>query len=159
MAKSDTGKTINADQLAEGYRRYPIDDHGKFRIQEFQVSALTGALADGGTIGLFWLPPGRKRIIPCLSRITHSAFGAARLLDIGHDAYMPRPPGNTPEAADPDAFVTDLDVAAAGNAVAWSTTLKFDMYSLDEVLVYATVTGGTMPVGATLSGFCVYVYE
>lgn len=159
MAKSDTGKTINADQLAEGYRRYPIDDHGKIRIQEFNVSALTGALAQNGTIGLFWLPPGRKRILPCLSRITCSAFGAARVLDIGHDAYMPRPPSNTPEPANGSAFVSNLDVSAALAAAAWSTVLKYDIYSLDEVLVYATVEGGTMPVGATLSGFMAYVYE
>lgn len=155
----DTNKTYDADQLADGYRKYPVDDHGKLRVQYFSVAALTEALAANSTIGLLWMPPGRKRILPNLSRISHSAFGAARTLDVGHDAYMKRPPDNDAEAADPDAFIDGLDVSAAGAAVAFGTGLKFDMYSTGELLVYATVLGGTMPVGATLEGFITYLYE
>lgn len=157
---SETNKTANSDQLQEGFRRYPVDDHGKLRMQFFTVSALTGALADGDTVALFWLPPGRKRILPGLSRITTSAFGAARTLDIGHDAYASRPSGEADaNDADPDAFVDGMDVSAAVNGAAWGTTLKFDIYSIDEVLVYATILGGTMPVGASMSGYMAYLYE
>lgn len=156
----DTGKTINAEQLTDGFRRYPVDDHGKLRMQFFNVPALTVAVPQNGTIGLFWLPPGRKRILPGLSRITGSAFGAARTLDIGHDGYAARPSGTaTAEVADPDAFIDGMDVSAAVAGAAWSTVLKYDLYSIDEILVYATVLGGTMPVGATLSGYCAYLYE
>lgn len=154
----DTGKTIDAAQLAEDYRKYPIDDHGKLRFQYANVVA-SGALAQNGTIGLFWLPPGRKRILPHLSRITTSAFGASRTLDVGHDAYMKRPAGNDAEAADPDAFIDGLDVSSAVTAGIVGTALKFDMYSMDEVLVYATVLGGTMPDGATLQLLLAYLYE
>lgn len=160
MSHADTNKTKNADQLVEGYRRYPVDDHGKLRFQYFSVSALTVALAANSTIGLVWLPPGRKRILPHLSRITTSAFGAGRTLDLGHDGYMARPSGEaTAEVADPDALIDGLDVSAAVNAAVFSTTLKFDMYSLDEVLLYATVLGDTMPVGASMSGLVAYLYE
>ncbi len=159
MSHADTNKTINAEQLGEDYRRYPIDDHGKLRMQYFSVPALTEAVPANGTIGLFWLPPGRKRLLPGLSRLTASAFGAGRTLDIGHDGYMKRPSTEAPEAADPDALIDGMDVSAAVNGAAWSTVLKFDMYSLDEVLVYATVLGDTMPVGATLAGYLAYLYE
>jgi hypothetical protein len=159
MAHSETGKTINADALKEDARRYPVDDHGKLRMQYFKVTALTAALSANDTIALFWLPPGRKRILPNLSRVSHSAFGAGRSLDIGHDAYMKRPAGNDAEAIDVDAFIDGKDVATAANAAVFSTELKFDMYSLNEVLVYATVLGGTMPVGATLEGYMAYLYE
>lgn len=159
MPHDITGKTINADQLAEGYRRYPIDDHGKVRFQYFKVSALGVALAQNGTIGLCWLPPGRKRVLPHLSRVSTSAFGAARTLSIGHDAYMKRPPGETVEALNASAFVNALDVSGAVSAVAMAAALKYDMYSLDEVLVFATVGGGTMPVAATLEGYLAYLYE
>lgn len=155
----DTGKTYDADQLADGYRRYPIDDHGKLRMAYFSVAALTAALADGSTIGLLWLPPGRKRILPNLSLLTASAFGAARTLDVGHDAYMKRPPNETLEADDPNAFIAARDVSGATTAVAFGNAIKFDMYSTEEVLVYATVNGGTMPVGATLEGCIAYLYE
>ena len=160
----DTGKTINADQLADGYRRYPIDDHGKLRFQAFSVAALGTALSANDTIGLVWLPPGRKRILSHLSKIKTSAFGAGRTLDLGHDAYLKRPVGvgsGSTEAADPDALIDGLDVSSAVNAVFTepSGDLWFDMYSLDKVLLYATVLGGTMPVGGTMSGLIAYLYE
>lgn len=158
----ETGKTYDADQLAEGFRKYPIDDHGKLRVMAFKVSALTVALAANSTVGLLWLPPGRKRILPNLSRIKTSAFGSGRTLDIGHDAYNARP--NYAEAAktaDPDALIDGLDVSGAVNAAFTEPNgnLWFDMYSLNEVLIYATVLGDTMPVGATMSGYITYLYE
>lgn len=155
----DTNKDINAVQLAEGYRKYPIDDHGKLRYQYANVVA-DGALAANGTIGLFWLPPGRKRILPHLSRITTSAFGAGRTLDIGHDTYSARPAQEAAyEAADPDALVDGLDVENAVTAAALGTALKFDIYSRDAVLIYATVLGDTMPDAATIEVLLAYLYE
>lgn len=154
----DTNKDINAAQLASDFRRYPIDDHGKLRFSYGKVTA-AGALDANGTMGLLWLPPGRKRVLPHLSRITTSAFGASRTLDVGHDAYMRRPPDNDPEAADPDAFIDGLDVATAVTAGVVGTALKFDLYSMDEILVYATVLGGTMPDGATVEILLAYLYE
>ena len=146
-------------QLAEGYRRYPIDDHGKLRFQYGSVAALAVAYAQNDQIELFKLPPGRKRILPCLSRITTTAFGSSRTLDLGHRAYSKRPPDEDEEAEDVDAFIDGMDVSSAVNAAAFSTALKFDMYSRTEVTVYATILGGTMPIGATLQVLMAYLYE
>lgn len=152
--------TILAAQLAEDYRKYPIDDHGKLRYQYFSVPALTVALAANDQIDLCDLPPGRVRILPFLSRISTSAFGAGRTLDLGHRAYNARPVGTIdPEAEDGDALIDGLDVSAAVNAAAFSTSLKFDMYSVQEKRIFATVLGGTMPIGATLAGMLAYLYE
>lgn len=152
--------TYTSRQMAEDYRSYPIDDHGKLRMQYADVPALTAAYAANDQITLFKLPPGRKRVIIPLSRISFSAFGAGRTLNIGHRAYSARPTGLAdPEAENATAFVTGLDVSAAGNAVSWGTTLKYDMYSIEEVEVFATIVGGTMPVGATLAMFMSYLYE
>lgn len=154
----DTNKDIDAAQLADTYRRYPIDDHGKLRFAYGKVTA-SGALAANGTMGLLWLPPGRKRILPNLSRITTSAFGAGRTLDVGHDAYMSRPADNDVVAADPDAFIDGLDVETAVTAGVVGTGLKFDLYSMDEVLVYATVLGDTFPDAGTVEIILAYLYE
>lgn len=148
-----------SDQLAADFRRYPIDDHGKLRMQYFSISALTVAYAADDMVKLFSLPSGRKRLLPGLSRITTSAFGSGRTIDIGHDAYMRRPPDNDEELADLDAFIDGMDVASAVNGAAWSTALKFDLYSMAEVDVYMTILGGTMPIGASASGYLTYVYE
>lgn len=155
-----SGKTVDAVQLQEGYRRYPIDDHGKLRFQYASFVAAS-ALAQNDTIGLFWLPPGRKRVLPHLSRVATSAFGSGRTLDVGHGAYLKRPPGNSLEVEDVDAFVDGLDVSAQVTAGTFNgvTGLKFDMYSLDETLVFATVLGGTMPQNATLEILLAYLYE
>lgn len=148
-----------ADQLVVDYRKYPIDDHGKMRIQYFSVSALAVAYAQNDTIVLFKLPPGRVRVLPCLSRISNSAFGAARTLSIGNKAYMKRPPIETLEPLLSTTFITALDVSGANAGLAWGTGIKFDIYSTAGVDIYATVLGGTMPIGASMSGYMTYIYE
>jgi hypothetical protein len=146
-------------QLTEGFRRYPIDDHGKLRFQYANVPALAVAYAANDQIELFKLPPGRVRILPHLSRISTSAWGASRTIDIGHRAYSKNPPDADLEAEDGDAFIDGMDVSAAVNAAVWSTALKFDMYSRTETVVFATILGGTMPVAGTLAVLCAYLYE
>lgn len=142
------------------YRNRPIDDHGKMRIQFFELPVANPVAGDiGTTIRLFQLPAGAVRILPCLSRITTSAWGASRTLALGHKAYSTRPPDNSDEPLNASAFFAALDVSAAVNAAAWSTVLKYDIYSRSGVEIYATVAGGTIPVNATISGFCTYIYE
>ena len=148
------------DQLVEGYRRYPIEDHGKLRYQYFSVAALAVAYAQNDQIELFKLPPGRKRILPNACRLWTSAWGASRTFSLGHRAYMKNPSPGALEAEAATAFINALDVSSAVNAAAWSSTVpKFDIYSLQEVTCFATIGGGTMPVAATLSGYCAYIYE
>lgn len=155
----DPQTTAVSTQLTEGYRKYPVDDHGKLRFSYAKFVAAE-ALAADSTIGMIWLPPGRKRILPDLSFVTNTAFGAGRTVDIGHEAYVnAHIPARDVEPDDPDAFVDGLDVAAAAAATAFGTDLLFDMYSKNEVLLYATVLGGTMPVAAELEVRVAYLYE
>lgn len=148
-------------QRAEGYRKYPIDDHGKLRYQYGSVLVpASGAYAQNDQIELFKLPPGRKRILPNLSRVSTSAWGAGRTLDLGHRTYGTRGDYAEPmEAEDGDAFIDGMDVSAAVNAAAFSTVLKFDMFSREEVTIFATILGGTMPVAGTLQVLMAYLYE
>lgn len=150
---------LTSDQLVEGYRKTPVDDHGKYRIQYFSMAAVAVAADATSTVDLLDLPPGRTRILPHASRLTVSAWGASRTLSIGHLAYQSRDAGNSPEAANPTAFVNALDVSAGVTAVAFSNTLKYDIYSKEKVRVQASVAGGTIPVGATMSGYIAYIYE
>lgn len=151
------GTDIVAAQLADDYRRYPIDDHGKLRMAYGKVTA-SGALAANGTMALLTLPPGRLRILPRHSRLTTSAFGASRTLDIGHKAYTKAAPGTT-EAEDPDAFLDGQDVSSAVNSITLGTDIKFDVYSTDGITVFGTVLGGTMPDAAEVELLLAYLYE
>lgn len=156
----DTGTDINSAQLAEDYRAYPIDSHGKLRYAYGKITA-DGALAADGTMAFFWLPPGRKRILPSLSKITCTAFGAGRTLDVGHNEYVNELYAATreTEAADPDAFADGANVSAALDSEPLSNILKFDMYSKDQVLITGTVLGDTMPDGAEVELLLAYIYE
>ena len=61
-------------------------------------------------------------------------------------------------AEDFTAFAENLDIAAAGTTK-FSDKLKHDTYAKGEVRVVARVQGGSVPVGAKLQGYIVYVYE
>lgn len=146
-------------QLAPDYRRYPIDDHGKLRFQYGSVDALAVAYAQNDQIDMFRLPPGRLRILPWLCRYSTSAWGAARTLSFGNRAYSTRPPDQTLEPELGTTFLSAVDVSGATNAVAFGTTLKFDMYSRTEITLFATIGGGTMPIAGTLGILLAYLYE
>lgn len=146
-------------QRTPDLRLRPIDKHGKDRIAFFSLPATTIVGDAGTTIELTDLPPGAVRIWPHRCRLTASAFGAARTLSIGHRAYQKSSTPVASEAQNASAFANALDVSAAVNAIVFSTVMKYDVYSLAGVVVYATVAGGTIPVGATLSGYIAYTYE
>lgn len=155
----DYGTSIIAAELAEDYRKYPISDHGKLRFVYGKVTA-AAALSAGGTMALAMLPPGRLRVLPQLSRITTSAFGAGRTLDVGYGAFQDRPSGTAdPVVADPDAFIDGLDVSGAVIAGVVGTGLKFDLYSLSGIVVQGTVLGGTFPNLGTVELLLAYLYE
>ena len=157
-------KTYYAKQLADDYRKRPLDDHGKLRVQCFEVVVAAGDGGDANSImELFDLPPGAVRVFPYLSRIDNSAFGAGVTLHFGHRAYesrMPNPANEGVTAEDLDAFTEGaaINVAAAGDAVL-ADKLKFDVYSRAGVRVTAQALGGAVPAGATLRGCFVYAYE
>lgn len=151
---------LSTDELADDYRGHPVNDHGKLRIQYFNLPATTVAGDATTTVDLCDLPHGRVRLIPTLSRINVSAFGASRTLDVGHREYQKRDdPSEDLEAESADAFIDGLDVSSAVADQAFGTGSKYDMYSKSGVTLFATVLGGTIPIGATISGFVVYSYE
>lgn len=154
---------LKSIQETDGVRKTPYDDHSKLRYQYFELAPVAVAGDINTTIDLCELPPGPVRLLPHLSRIKTSAWGASRTLDIGHRAYQVKDPIAgiyTEEAEAGTAFVAAKDVSAAVANDAWSATvLKYDMYSKQGIMLFATVKGGTIPVGATLSGFAAYLYE
>lgn len=151
---------LKSTEQGDEYRGHPVNDHGKLRLQYFELTATAEAGDAESEIDLCDLPNGRVRVIHLLSRINHSAFGAARTLNIGHREYQNRDNSQEPLIAeDEDAFAAGVNVANAGNGVALGTKTKMDLYSKGGVKVYATVKGGTIPAGATISGYIAYVYE
>lgn len=157
---------LTSTELGEDYRGVARNDHGKLRIQYFNIPAVAVAGDANTTLDLCDLPPGSVRVIPDLSRIATSAFGASRTLDVGHRAYTKVGSPSTDEAEDADAFIDGLDVSSAVTGTAFGSGLsafgyktKFDLHSKSGVRVFATVLGGTIPVNATVTGFIVYSYE
>lgn len=146
---------------AENYRRRPTDNHGKLREIYFKVVNNTGAAGDDGSeIELGTLPPGAVRLLPRLATLRSSAFGAARVLAVGHRAYASQDGGvNVPE--DPDAFSSGLDISAATPSITspFGSNVKYDLYSKAGIRLFATVTGGTIPTNAELEGYLIYAYE
>ena len=146
-------------QKAPEFRGRPVDDHGKLRYQYFNVPAVAVQGDAASEFELCEMPPGAVRILLPFSRLTFSAFGVGRTLDVGHRAYMRRPPDNTQEAQNPTALATAIDVSAALANQVLGTKLKYDIYSMRGFTLYARCNVGTVPVGATLEGLIAYLYE
>jgi len=151
-----TVQTYTSTQLDGETRKRPLDDHGKIRLCYFEVTADDAGDATS-TFDLCRLPPGAVRILPALSRYNCDALGAARTLDFGHRAYLKRP--GTEEAEDLDAFAADIDAENAIAGAALGTATKFDVYSLDGVVVTAQVNDAAVASGKSISGFIAYAYE
>lgn len=135
--------------------------HGRLRIAFFDF-AQDGAGDANSTVDLVKLPPN-SRLLKNVSRIGHSAFGAARTLDIGLEAYTKQ--DSTAVAAAIDTIQDGLDVAAAGANVALGVGTNaddnptIDLDNRDAVIVQAKVLGGTIPDAATLEGYLIYVVD
>lgn len=152
-----TVQAFQTTQMVDDTRLRPTEKHGKLRFAYFNLPA-TIVVGDATTIvDLCELPSGQVRVLPHLSRISTSAFGAGRTLSVGHYAYTKA--DNTTEASNATAFIAALDVSAAVAAAVWGTAIKYDMYSKGGVTLFATVNVNTIPVGATIEGFCAYLYE
>jgi hypothetical protein len=139
-------------------------NRSKSRKHFFRIPA-TAVLGDiNSTIDLALLPQGDVRLFLTESKIWWTAFGAARLLDIGHRAYEAIDGSIIAAAA--NLFDDDVDVSAASNAagvalgsdfVLAGTLAKTQRFlSAKGVMVFATVTGGTIPAGTIIEGFLEY---
>lgn len=158
---------LTADALKTGVRKYPIDDHGKLRYAWARVINDTAAAGDDGSYADFAkLPPGRKRLVPWLSRykVSGVAFGAARVMKIGYRSYYDRSDVvSAAQVEDDDAFASGISVAAAAQGFiqggAAADLFKYDIFSREEVGLFLTVTGGTWPIGSVIELAMAYLYE
>lgn len=145
---------------ADPRRPNPVHEWaGRLRLALFDFTQ-AGAGDAGSIAELVKLPAGHVRLILPLSRIGFSAMGSARTMDLGWAAYADHD-GN-PVAADPDGLDAGVDVASAGSVnpsgtVGGGETVLFE--AREGLVITARVTGGTIPDGATLKGYFVYVVD
>lgn len=148
----------NSTLLAGTGRAFTIDRMSKLRFIHFNIAAPAVAGDDGSSAILVKLPQGRVRVFPHLSKIWSGAFGAARVLATGHDAYAKS--DGTTEAANLSAFGSAVSLATAVTEGKVGTARKYDVFSRDGVNVRGTVTGGTWPVTTgTLEGYIAYAAD
>lgn len=133
---------------------------GKLRMYAFNFTQGAAAGDAGSTAKLIKLPAGRITLIGSLSKLYFSAFGTARVLDIGWTAY--RDKSGTVVAADANDIDNDINVASAGSALlgtALTTNGLKEFESSTGVDIVATVAGGTIPAAATLKGYLIIAVE
>jgi hypothetical protein len=140
----------SAAQLASGYRGKTYDQE-KVRLIHFEFTQGAAAGDATSTMDLADLPFGNVRVLPHMSKLWTSAFGASRVLKVGHREYTSD--NGEAIAEDDDAFGSALDVSSATTDLQVGTARKFDMYSRGKKRIFATCTGGTIPAGATVSGY------
>lgn len=135
------------------------NDHGRLRVKRFTFTQ--GAAAGDATSvqKLVKLPAGKVTVYTNLGYINWSAFGASRVLDVGHAAY--NDPDGAAVAAGAAAWDNDIDVSAAGGAQLGSDVTAgvgkiVEYNSRSGVTIQASVAGGTIPAGATIKGYVVY---
>lgn len=113
------------------------------------------ATGDAGSTIRICKVPQRARVLPALCHVRFTAYGAARVLKFGWEAYL-KPDGTT-AAADDDGFGTGLDVSGAGIAFLSGLTTPIHQKEFEGAAVLTcTCTGGTIPIGAVTSFVIVY---
>ncbi|MEZ5665879.1 MAG: hypothetical protein R3F55_00255 [Alphaproteobacteria bacterium] len=156
--------TQQSAQLAllagEPARPNPVHDWGgRMRIALFDFAQ--AGVGDAGSLAeLVKLPAGHVRLILPLSRIAFSAMGASRTMDVGWAAHAGH--DGTPVAADPDGLDAAVAVSSAGavnpsGTVGAGETVLFGAQA--GLTLTARIGGGTVPDGATLNGWFVYVVD
>src|SRR5262245_46670329 len=148
--------TQSAQILNAADRLYPVERWGKLRITYFDVTQGAAAGDINSTFELCDVPYGRVRLLPQMSLISFAAFGAARLLDVGHLVY--KDSSGADVAADYDAFAVGIDVSAAdADGIKIGNLLKWDFFSKGGVRLAAQVRGGTVPAGTNMKGYFIFV--
>lgn len=116
---------------------------------EFTQSAAAGDATS--TQALTVMPAGKHKVLSIV--LVTSAFGASRVLDVGYEAHT-KTDGTTAVTASANAFKDDLDVSSAA-----TTRIEINkaMDSISGYVINSTVAGGTIPAGATITGYVTYV--
>lgn len=141
--------------VSSGPRLYAYDELAKKRYAYGNLAAVAVAGDIATIIGMCRIPQGRVRILPWASYIWCSAWGAARTIDIGLEAYYGSD-GKTLVAAAPTQLKAAKDVSGALAASQIDTASHIDVFSQGALsdrakgpLVTFTVGGDTVPVNAT----------
>lgn len=156
--------TQNSTQYARTVATPPTHNsthewHGRVRSMFFEHTQ-SGAGDAGSIVRAVRLPAGSVRLILPLSRIAFSAFGAARTLDIGWEAYTDD--NGDAVAADPNGLDDGVDVSSAGSINPGGTVGTHETYlfqSQDGVVITLQTNDGTIPDAATLDGYLIYVQD
>lgn len=145
-------------------RLYGFEQGGKLRFTRGTMEAIAAAKAVDSTINLCRIPQGRVRVLPHLSVMWCSAWGAARVLDLGFRSYYGSD-GKTLVAEAPTQIINNKDVSSALNASVLATIQPIDFYSQcagDDKskgpMLFGTVQGDEIPIGATLDVLLAYLY-
>ena len=156
---SEPLKTITENKGAAAKTQ---DLHGRLRVASFEYTNATGGtLADGTTFQLVDLPKNKVKILGTLSNLKSSALGASRVIKVGHAAYTAV--DGTAVADNDDAICGAVSLATAvvaqlNNTIA-DAGASLEINSQGGVRIYGTITGGTIPSGATIKGEIIYVVD
>lgn len=129
---------------------------GDVKVMYFTFKQGSAAGDVNSTADLLNMPPGKYRILLDQSNVTTSAFGASRTLDVGYSAYTNY--DGTAVAAKEDAFVSAADVSTATTtalsvALAAGANRTYLVDSKEGFILRAKCEGGTLPAGATITGY------
>jgi hypothetical protein len=139
----------------------PAEDSAKVRVKRFDFTQ-SGVGDIGSTIDLVRLPPGKLRLLGDLSICAVSALGSSRTLAIGWTAYT----GSDGVAVNASAAGLNAATSVASAAVlqvgtaavlGGDQTKLFD--SAGGVLIQAVLAGGTIPDGATITGYVAFAKD
>lgn len=141
-----------------------FEEGGMVKYLFFSFTQGVAAGDAGSTATLCRIPGGQGKVLPKLSHIAWAAFGAARTLDVGIAAHTKR--DGTTQSAQSDVIDDGRDVSSAGNGLMGAGTNGAQSVAYDiggttgqvaRADVVATVAGGTIPAGTTLTGWIAYV--
>ena len=153
--------TLQAINAAAGKKGFSSDLLGDLAIIPFDFVQSAAAGDIGSFILLFkdqypTIPAGRWWFYGALSLLTCDAFGAARTLDFGWDAYVGE--DGVAVVADDNGLDDNIDVAAAktantlGTSLAAGTGRRQLFSSKTGVNLRFTVAGGTIPAATKVNG-------
>jgi hypothetical protein len=128
------------------------EDGGRARIKAFDFTQGAAAGDANSVQVLAKMPAGKVRVLRAV--LVCSAFGASRVLSLGHGAY--KNASNATVVRDEDKFAASIDVSGAATKTAEINTV---IDNRGGFLFLAQVTGGTIPAGATLNGYVEYVVD
>ena len=150
---------LSNTDLAPQVNNPTTDMTGKLRIARFNFTQ-SGEGAVASLAELAKLPPGNVRVILTLSRITFSAMGAARTMDLGWLAYTDL--AGAAVAADPNGLDDGVDVSSAGSVNPGGTVGGEETYlftSLEGVTITAQINDDVIDDGETLDGYLIYILD